>query len=139
MPILAALAMLAVFPASGLADFAEKSFPVVAVSQNSGLLCSTGVRILTSDQWGDYLIYRWYPRTRVFFDGRSDFYGTDFIARYSRLLDLGPGWRNEFNRWNFTQALLPPDCPLISALEANGWQELHRDRTAVLLTGKSRL
>jgi len=28
---------------------------------------------------------------------------------------------------------------LIAALEANGWQELYRDRTAVLLTGRSKL
>ena len=33
-------------------------------------------RIFTHDQWGDYLIYRLYPQTKVFMDGRSDFYGT---------------------------------------------------------------
>jgi len=28
---------------------------------------------------------------------------------------------------------------LVPALEANGWREIYRDRTAVLLTGASRL
>ncbi len=39
-----------------------------------------GAHIFTFDQWGDYLIYRLYPRTRVFIDGRSDFYGAAFEA-----------------------------------------------------------
>ena len=32
-------------------------------------------RLLTTDQWGDYIIYCFYPRQKVFMDGRSDFYG----------------------------------------------------------------
>ena len=119
------------------AGFPPNDLPVAASATVASL--PVNARILAPDTFGGYLIYRFNGERKVFFDGRSDFYGTDFIGRYSRLLDLGPGWRNEFNRWNFTDALLPPDCPLISALEANGWQELHRDRTAVLLTGKSRL
>jgi hypothetical protein len=119
------------------AGFPASDLPVAASAEVASLPVSA--RILAPDTFGGYLIYRFNGERKVFFDGRSDFYGTEFIGRYSGLLDLGPGWRNEFNRWNFTHALLSPNCPLISALEAGGWQELHRDRTAVLLTGKSRL
>ena len=32
-------------------------------------------------------------------------------------MEARPGWREEFNRWSFTNALLPLDSPLIPALE----------------------
>jgi hypothetical protein len=96
-------------------------------------------RILAPDTFGGYLIYRFNGERKVFMDGRSDFYGAEFAKRYIRLVEARPGWTNEFNRWNFTHALLPPDYSLLAALEANGWREIYRDRTAVLLTGRSRL
>ena len=43
-------------------------------------------RILTSDQWADYLIFRLYPQQRVFFDGRSDFFGPAIGSDYRKLL-----------------------------------------------------
>jgi len=119
------------------AGFPANELPVAASARIASL--PTSARILAPDTFGGYLIYRFKGERKVFFDGRSDFYGTEFIGRYSRVLGLASGWRDEFNRWNFTNALLPPDCPLIFALEANGWQELYRDRTAVLLAGRSRL
>jgi len=119
------------------AGFPASDLPVAASAIVASLPMNS--RILAPDTFGGYLIYRFNGERKVFFDGRSDFYGTEFIGRYSRMLDLGPGWRKEFNRWNFTHALLPPECPLISALEASGWQELYHDRTAVLLAGRSRL
>ena len=138
MPILAALALVAVFPAGGLADFPEKSFPVAAVSQNSGLLSSTGARILTSDQWGDYLIYRLYPRTRVFFDGRSDFYGEAIGNDYRVLLQAGRGSREIMTRYGFTAALLPLDWPLGQILERDpDWLVVYRDGQAVLLVRRA--
>jgi hypothetical protein len=138
MPILAALAMVAVFPAAGLADLPEKSFPVLAVNGNSGRLASPGARVLTSDQWGDYLIYRLYPRTRVFFDGRSDFYGEAIGDDYRELLAAGRGSRDLMERYGFTAALLPLDWPLGQILERDpDWQVVYRDRQAVLLQLRS--
>ena len=83
--------------------------------------------------FGGYLIYRFNGARKVFFDGRSDFYGAEFMKRYVRMVQVRPGWREEFSGWNFTHALLPADHSLIPALEASGWTELHRDSTAVLL------
>src|SRR6185437_6107337 len=90
-------------------------------------------RILSTDSFGGYLIYRFRGERKVFFDGRSDYYGSAFLNDYMRLIAALPGWREQLNRWHFTHALLPPDCALIPALEAIGWPELYRDRTAVLL------
>ena len=135
MPLLAALAMFAVLPATGLADFPERYFPVAAVSRNAELLASSaGARILTSDQWGDYLIYRLYPRTRVFFDGRSDFYGEAIGEDYRVLLAAGRSSQEVMARYGFTAALLPLDWPLGQILERDpDWRVAYRDRQAVLL------
>jgi hypothetical protein len=129
MPIFASIRTRAAFPAN--------EFPVAA----SALVASlpANARILAPDTFGGYLIYRFNGARKVLVDGRSDFYGREFLERYLRLMEVRPGWRNEFNRWSFTHALLPSAHPLVPALEANGWHELYRDRTAVLLSGKPRL
>jgi hypothetical protein len=134
MPALAAMALTAVFPQSGIADFPEGKFPVAAVSQNSALLSSVGARVLTSDQWADYLIYRLYPRVRVFFDGRSDFYGDAIGDDYRVLLLAGRSSREVMARYGFTAALLPLDWPLGQILEHDpDWRVAYRDGQAVLL------
>jgi hypothetical protein len=134
MPLLGALAVLAVLPAGGLADFPEQFFPVLAVSRNSSLASSGAARILTSDQWGDYLIYRLYPRARVFYDGRSDFYGDAIGEDYRVLLLAGRRSREVMARYGFTVALLPLDWPLGQILERDpDWRVAYRDRQAVLL------
>src|SRR5205823_10999675 len=90
-PAAAALALWMALPQPGIADFPEPRFPVAAVSRNLGRLNAAGgmPRILTSDQWADYLIYRLYPEQRVFFDGRSDFYGPLVGGDYQVLLSAG--------------------------------------------------
>lgn len=117
--------------------FPPDRLPVAASAVVASLPASA--RILAPDFFGGYLIYRFNGDRKVFVDGRSDFYGMDLLGRYIRLMQCTPGWTREFNRWSFTHALLPPDSPLVSALEASGWQEIHRDKTAVLLTGKSKI
>ncbi len=118
-------------------EFPSESLPVAASEVVSTL--PMGARILAPDTFGGYLIYRFNGERKVLVDGRSDFYGTALMERFLCLMQLRPGWTEEFNRWGFTHALLPPDLALVSALEARGWREIYRDKTAVLLTGKSRL
>ena len=118
----------------GRAGFPAREFPVAASAMVATLPASA--RIFVPDTFGGYLIYRFKGERKVFVDGRSDFYGTEFLNRYLRLEGVRPGWREEFDRWNFTHALLPADCSMVPALEAYGWKELYRDRTAVLLAGR---
>jgi hypothetical protein len=119
-----------------LADFPASSFPVAAVNANLDRLGASGAapHILTSDQWADYLIFRFYPRQRVFFDGRSDFYGPAIGRDYQGLLSLGPGWRQTLDRYQFEVALLPHDWPLGDILEhAPDWSLVYRDSVSILL------
>jgi hypothetical protein len=119
------------FAAVRTAGFPADQFPVAA----SGAVASlpADARIFSTDKFGGYLIYRFDGQRKVFFDGRSDFYGADFLKAYGRMVQVRPGWQEEFARWNFTHALLPPDFSLVPALETRGWTELYRDGTAVLL------
>ncbi len=113
--------------------FPADQFPVAASKAVAAL--PADARIFSSDKFGGYLIYRFAGERKVFFDGRSDFYGAGFLTRYSRLVQARPGWPAEFGRWKFTHVLLPPDYALVAALEMHGWTEIYRDRTAVLLGG----
>jgi uncharacterized membrane protein YbaN (DUF454 family) len=127
------LTLLAVVPAGALADFPETRFPVSAVARNLDLL-RPGSRVLTSDQWADYLIYRLYPRQRVFFDGRSDFYGPEIMRDYQALIAVNAEWRPALERYRFDAALLPLNWPLGPVLEREpGWRVVYRDPEAVLL------
>ena len=130
-PVSAAAVMLA----APTASFPDVRFPVDAVERNAECLApkSAMPRILTSDQWADYLIFRLYPRQRVFFDGRSDFFGPALGADYRKLMTGERPWRELLDRYGFQLALLPHDWPLSTALEREpGWRRVYEDRVAVL-------
>jgi hypothetical protein len=123
-------------PAGGLADFPAERFPVAVVARHAGVLAPDGKmpRILTSDQWADYLVFHLYPRQRVFFDGRSDFYGPTIGADYQTLFSATGSWREALDRYRFEIALLPADWPLAAVLEREpDWQVVDRERTGTLL------
>ena len=112
-------------------DFPAAKFPVGLVGANRDRLASA--RIFTSDEWADYLIYRGWPRQRVFLDGRSDFYGPVLGKEYLQLLEGRTGWRDLLKKHGFRFVLLPEDAPLASHLHACGdWRQTAADRQAVL-------
>ncbi len=132
LPLLGAAALAA---SPGQTAFPQTRFPVQAVERNGDLLGpgSGRPRILTSDQWSDYLIYRLYPGVRVFFDGRSDFYGPALGADYRELMMASAGWRGTLARYRFDLALLPRDWPLSATLDREpGWHRVYEDSVASL-------
>ena len=131
LPVSAAVVMV-VAPSVG---FPETVFPVVAVERNLQRLAPTAAmpRVLTSDQWADYLIYRLYPQQRVFFDGRSDFFGPAIGSDYRKLLAGERPWRELLDRYKFDLALLPLDWALSTALDREPeWRLVYQDSMAVL-------
>jgi hypothetical protein len=113
------------------ASFDPKKFPVKAAERLSPSQCAAGV--LSTDQWGDYLIYRHYPNIKVFIDGRSDFYGGKFADQYLQVVDAAWNWEKPLNDYGVQTVLLPADTPLNSVLkECRRWRVVYDDHLAVL-------
>jgi len=136
----AILLTLSLVPWDGPRDFPANTFPVTAFRRNADVLApSAGVRprILTSDQWGDYLIYHLYPKGQVFVDGRSDFYGPTVGRQYLELLNAAPNWETTADAYRFDVALLPLEWPLAQVLIRHpAWHVRYLDRQAILLERK---
>jgi len=114
--------------------FPPATFPVAASQAVEKL--PIGARILTSDSYGGYLIYRFAGARKVYFDGRSDFYGADFLKQYIVLIEARPGWPAIVSSYRFTHALLPNASALNAALQQAGWNTLYRDDVATLLEAR---
>jgi hypothetical protein len=125
------IAAILLFAVNAPAGFPKDQFPVAAADEVAKLPLEA--RILAPDKFGGYLIYRFAGARKVFFDGRSDLYGVEFLKQYARLTQLREGWRAQIDEFGFTHALLPNDYSLVPALEALGWKKIYRDGTATLL------
>jgi hypothetical protein len=110
------------------AGFPPETFPIQAAKR-----VPAHARLLAPDMYGGYLIYRFNGHRKVYFDGRSDFYGADYMKDYLKLVEVRPGWREQLDRARFTHALLPNRYSLIPALEALGWNRLYSDGVATVL------
>jgi len=117
-------------PGGFRAEFSAKTFPVAAAAR---LAADPSARIFTTDQWGDYLIYSLYPQTRVFTDGRSDYYGAEFGQKYLDVLNVSLGWDKTLARFGVDTILMPPGSPLTGALkESPRWRAVYDDGVAVI-------
>ena len=118
------------------AEFDAKNFPVQAIP---AIQAETGTHIFTFDQWGDYLIYRLYPFRQVFVDGRSDFYGADFVVRCQHLVGASYNWETELKQFGVDTVLLKPTAPLSEVLkESHNWKVVFDDGSAILFRATSR-
>ncbi len=109
--------------------FDPKVFPVNAIPT---LTTPETHRIWAQDQWGDYLIYRLYPSTKVFVDGRSDFYGDDFGEDYLRVLDVQEGWDKILDRYGIDTVVISPKLSLSSTLKVSrDWRVVYDDHYAI--------
>jgi len=90
-------------------------------------------RVFTKDQWGGYLLYRFQGRMKVFADGRSDFYGQDFLETYATVVEVRPGWDTVLRQYGVRFVLAPPDQALASALSlSTGWKRVYTDSVAAV-------
>jgi hypothetical protein len=124
----ACFALLRVPTIQAATGFPPDQFPVAAYPH-----IPEDARLFAPDKFGGYLIYRSQGARKVFFDGRSDLYGAEFLKQYARMTQIRPGWREYWDSFGFTHALLPNDYSLIPALEELGWRQVYRDGTATLL------
>ena len=64
-------------------------------------------RLFAPDKFGGYLIYRSTGTRRVFFDGRSDFYGAEFLKQYGRLVRARRGGGNSGTSFHLRRRCCP--------------------------------
>jgi hypothetical protein len=130
-PALAAAVMLATPASRWPGDFPDAKFPVSLIRACREHL--QGRRIFTSDQWGDYLIYRYWPSLRLFIDGRSDFYGPQLGGEYLALVDGREGWQTVLRKYEFRAVLAARSWPLARLLDGDpGWRRIAGDGLAAL-------
>ncbi len=134
-----AIALLGIFlflpAASWPADFPESVFPVRIANRNGTLLSSAPepVRVFSTDQWSDYLIYRFHPKVATYFDGRSDFFADWRGDSYQALMEARPDSVAVLDRERVRFVLLPVKWPLAALLRANPeWRIRDEDAGAVL-------
>ena len=114
-----------------------ESFPTRAVAFLQAH--PSGGRIFNHYDWGGYLIWKVYPSTRVFIDGRADLYGQEILNQFAGTYQFKGAWRDPLQRWNIDTVLVPPDSALATGLRNSpGWTVAYEDSQAVVLV-RSRL
>ena len=116
-------------------DFA-KTFPLQIVATHQERIL--GARLFTTDQWGDYILYKLWPRQKVFIDGRSDFYGEKIGSEYLSLMGADYKWPEIAKKYGFNLMLLPVKWPLASVLKLDSnWHAVADDGIAILFEHNS--
>ena len=112
-------------------DFPAARYPAAVVANNAELI--SGSRIFTTDAWADYLTFHFYPRQKIFVDGRSDFFGKEMSEQYVQILKGQYGWDKLMTRYDFNVALVPSQSALASLLRLNAnWQLIQEDSQSAL-------
>jgi len=92
-----------------------------------------GGRMLTTDAWAGYVIYRYWPRQHVFFDDRYDMYPIKIVDDYGKVLSLDPGWDRVLDRYQINIVVWPKAGALVQGLaHLPGWTELRHDKVAAV-------
>jgi len=90
-------------------------------------------RVFSKDQWGGYLIFRFEGRTKVFIDGRSDFYGQQMVETYAEVADVKPAWNRVLKQYGVDIVLIPADHALASVLQLSPqWKRIYSDSVAAV-------
>jgi len=138
-PLLSTLAMVWIFmllrtpgsPPKFRPQYDPQIYPQGAIAAVRQMGPST--RMVTTDIWGGYLIYRLYPDVRVFWDGRADFYGPTYNLAALDALMGRPGWEKTLAENRITAVLVPVNQPLASLLVQSGdWHIVYKDQVAIL-------
>jgi hypothetical protein len=121
------------FGSSFPADFPAVRYPAAMAAKHAPLISNS--RIFTTDGWADYLTFHFYPRQKIFVDGRSDFFGQEISEDYVKILKGHNGWDGLMKRYDLNAALVPQPSAIASLLRTDpGWWLVEEDTQAALFT-----
>lgn len=110
-------------------EFDPKTKPVAAVrflekeTLPGNMFCN--------DEFGDYVIYAAWPRYKVFFDGRSDMYGTERLKEYIKVTNFEEDWEKVLEKYRINWILFNTDSRFSRfLLERKDWSLIYRDTVA---------
>jgi hypothetical protein len=111
-------------------QFTPSAFPVQAVkwlekNPQQG-------KMFNELNWGGYLALHLWPEQLTFVDSMADTSGK-VTMQYETVITLADGWQNIFDQYNIEWVIIPSDSILANKLAEQGWQELYRDSTAIIL------
>jgi len=126
-------------PAAGIQlkpEYDRSRYPAGALAA----LQNPELRIFTDDEWGDYLVYTRYPQGgKVFWDGRSDFYGGDNIEKWLTVLNVKWDWQQTLDQYGIDAVLLGPQAPLATTLKGSSrWRVVYDDGIAIVFRPAAR-
>ena len=85
--------------------------------------------------WGGYLIFKLYPGTRVYTDGRADLYGDRLMQQRADTYYLMNDWQQSLSQWKIRTVIVPNDSPLAIGLRsAPGWVQSYEDSKSVIFS-----
>jgi hypothetical protein len=94
--------------------------------------------MFNNDEFGDYIIYAAWPGYKVFFDGRSDMYGSDRMKEYFKLTRLEQGWGEVISKYDIGWIIYNTNSALSSfLLERNDWKLIYSDKVANIFVKNS--
>lgn len=119
------------------AEYDPQKYPAKALAALEA--AGSAKAIFTDDEWGDYLIYRLYPKSKVFVDGRSDFYGGVFDQKYLDVMNGKYDWEETLERYGVETVLLRAEASLASTLkESRRWRVIYDDGIAIAFRSAAR-
>lgn len=109
--------------------FDSQTFPVDAVrwlksNPQAG-------RMFNNLNWGGYLELNLHPQ-KTFVDSVADVTG-EVTMEYETVITLAAGWEDILEKYAVGWVIVPADSALPQKLAEQGWRELYRDETAVIL------
>ncbi len=112
-------------------EIPETMVPVKFIEKHADRIATS--RVFAADQIADYLIFRNYPRQKVYFDSRHNYYGPALGDEYLAIRSGLKPWRELLDKNRFDLVLVPEDGPLSSLLNVNsGWHLLDQSEKYML-------
>lgn len=137
------VAMMAVFAAArwfnvarGQSDSEAEMYPVKAVERLNSL--PRRDRVFVHYDWGGYLIWKAYPMSKVFVDGRADLYDPDLLQQFQVVMRLKPGWQQILDSWHVEAVLIPTSSAPAQSLSLDpAWTLQYQDSDASLFVRRA--
>lgn len=126
-PLIAVFIVIIISIKGGISfEFDKKSKPVEAVNFLKKEWISGNM--FNNDEFGDYIIYAAWPEYRVFFDGRSDMYGTEKMKEYFKIAHIQPGIDDVLEKYKIDWIIYNSGSSLSQyLLQRKDWRLIYSD------------